>query len=123
MDTKADKQAKIIIRIVVAVIILVIAVFIILSCKGPEKSKRTGYLVAIETIQPRDVTVHKLRNPENVDSIVVRNYGYAITGFNSDTLFHYSPYFRIETLNKIVYGEEKELIQRNGKTKLRKLKK
>lgn len=121
-QNQRSKIALIAMGVIIAAFLLSIFLLFTVSCKGPEKAKKTGYLVAIETIKPHDVTVHKLSNPEYVDSIVVRNYGYAITGFNSDTLFHYSPYFKIETLNKTVYGEEKELIQNNGKTKFRKLK-
>ena len=54
-------------------------------------------------------TVGEVAGPDRM--IITRvNFGYAIKNFDSDTLFDYSPYFRIETINKTIYGEKKELI-------------
>lgn len=105
-------------------LILAIAVMVLLvlsACSTPENAKK-GYLVTVESPSSK-VGVHKLSKPQYVDSIVIRNYGYAIPEFNSDSLFSYSPYFKIETINKIVYGEEKELVTKNGKIKFKKIRK
>ena len=93
------------------------------GCAAPRHLPvKTGYLVAVETSEPRSrVAVHKLRSAANVDSLVVRYFGYAIPVFNADSCFQYSPYIRIETLTKTVYAEQKEAVCRNGKMKLRKL--
>ena len=124
MKTKHLSKATLVVIGIIIIAFLVIVVLLFTgSCKGPEKAKQTGYLVSVETTKPHKTTVHKLSCPENVDSLVTWNYGYAMTGFNSDTLFHFSPYFKIETFNKTVYVEEKEMIHRNGKIKFKKLRK
>jgi len=81
-----------------------------------------GYLVTVEAGKLHNISVHKVKSEATVDSIVLRNFGYAIKNFDSDTLFDYSPYFRIETINKTIYGEKKELIIKSGKLKFKKLK-
>ncbi|HCY40411.1 MAG TPA: hypothetical protein DHV48_03520 [Prolixibacteraceae bacterium] len=81
----------------------------------------TGYLMSVETAKPHEFTIHKFMNSCEVDSIITREYGFAFTGFKSDSIFQISPYFKMESLNKVVYGEEREIFMRNGKVKFRKL--
>ena len=84
--------------------------------------ENTGYLMSVETAKPHEFTIHKFMNSCEVDSIINREYGFVFTGFKSDSIFQVSPYFKMESLNKVVYGEEREIVLRNGKVKFKKLK-
>ena len=76
------------------------------SCKGV-KSTHVSYLVTVETNKPKSIEPFMYESTDAVDSTVIRNFGHAISGFHSDSLFDESPYFRIETLNKTVYSQQK----------------
>lgn len=116
---KSSNQA----RNLAIVFILLITLFVLLflnGCSTSREAQKTGYLVTVET---SGVTaVSHLYRAAAVDSVVASNFGFAITGFSSDSVFACSPYFIIETFGKTIYAEEKAL-NANGKLKMGKLKK
>lgn len=83
--------------------LIVIFLFVISACT----QSRNIYLVTVETSKPKRLEPYRYIESGKIDSIVIQNFGHAIMGFKSDSIFQYSPYFRIETLNKAVYGEDK----------------
>lgn len=87
---------------------LLILIIILSSCNTPYLvTEPSGYLVTVETQKPKNIEVLKLQQTSCVDSVVNQNFGFAIKGFASDSMFKVSPYYRIETLNKTVYSEAK----------------
>lgn len=93
-------------------IFLSITFIVLFSSCGPGKEfkRNNRYLVTVETNKPKKIKVVRFPESEKVDSVVTRNFGHAIKDFKSDSIFNSSYFFRIETLNRAVYGEEKEVI-------------
>jgi len=102
-------------------ILFFITILTISGCITSTAPLKTGYLVVVESGKQHKTVAHKLQNSAAVDSIIARNFGYAFTGFNSDTLLYFNPYFKIETPDKTIYVEKKEMRYKNGKLVFRKL--
>lgn len=89
-------------------IFMTIAMMIFFSCSGTNEIKKENhYLVTVENNKPKKLKPYRYLESSAVDSVVISSFGEAIPKFTSDSIFIESPYFRIETLNKAIYGEEK----------------
>ena len=88
--------------------VLFLLIFFSSCISSREFRNENRYLVTIETNKPKKINAFRYSQTTNLDSIVIQNFGYAIKNFKSDSIFLTSPYFRIETLNKAVYGELKK---------------
>jgi|GEM_PF-3320068 len=91
--------------------LLIIAVVLMAGC-SPGKMLNTGYLVSIDTKEPREFVLERFESADSVDTFILENTGIELC--TPELISAYPPYYDVRNGEYYIYVEKQALYQRPG---------